>query len=578
MRKFSFLLLCCAFPVHMFAQYMSKPAAVTVHQKPLKEVLNQLGRQGGFTFSYNSDIIPGDSMVSIHAQHKPIKQILDELFEGTMEYRERKNHVIIQPVSEWEITGYILDKSTGQRLSDVSIYEPQQLVSSLTNTQGYFRLKLRNDNAPKYITVRRMSYADTSVMVRPGRGTELFIPITAKDYTLDTVVVSNHKRMEDTWFGRAFISSKERIQSINLAGFFVDKPYQVSLVPGVGTHGKMSSQVENKFSFNILGGYSAGVQGVELGGMFNLVKKDVEGAQLGGLMNMSGGKIGRGVQIAGLFNQVLDSVKGLQMAGLVNITSSSLYGAQIAGLYNHAAGDAARVQIAGLMNFSGANTEGTQISGLVNYTKSGTKGPQLAGIANITGKTIRGAQISGVFNYTRKLDGFQLGLINYADSSSGISLGLINIVPHGYHKLSVYTNEVMRLNAAIKSGSKYLYTIWLGGFNPGNDDKAATFGYGLGTDIDLVKWLSVSPEISVQHLYLGAWDHMNSLSRAQVLLNIKINKYLTLFGCPAYNVYYTEPTLPQKGFMHMRPENHNAVKYDSSIWSWVGWSAGISMF
>jgi hypothetical protein len=44
----------------------------------------------------------------------------------------------------------------------------------------------------------------------------------------------------------------------------------------VGTHGKLSGQVTNNFSFNILGGYGAGVNGAEVGGLFNIDKKDVK--------------------------------------------------------------------------------------------------------------------------------------------------------------------------------------------------------------------------------------------------------------------------------------------------------------
>ncbi len=81
--------------------------------------------------------------------------------------------------------------------------------------------------------------------------------------------------VERTTIGKWFVSSKQKIQSINLRKFFVVRPYQVSVIPGVSTNGALNSQVINNFSFNILGGYSGGTNGFELGGLFNIDKKDV---------------------------------------------------------------------------------------------------------------------------------------------------------------------------------------------------------------------------------------------------------------------------------------------------------------
>jgi hypothetical protein len=578
MKKLVIALFCLlGLAVSVSAQYLNKTVSIHLIRKPVSDVLDALSKQGGFIFSYNSDLVPKDSLVSVQASNKTVRNVLDQLFDGAFEYREKKNYIIIQPLSEWEVTGYVLDRATGEKLRDVSVYETHRLVASLTNDEGFFRLKLRDAQAPQYLTVRKMSYVDTSIVVRPGERKELVISISSRDYTLDSIVVRKHNSVEDTWFGKMFLSSKEKIQSMNLAGFFVDKPYQVSLIPGLGTHGRMSSQVENNVSFNILGGYTAGVSGVELGGLFNLVKKDVEGVQVGGLFNTAGGKV-NGVQVAGLYNQALDSVKGVQAAGLANVTRAGIEGLQLAGLYNQSAQSVSKGQIAGLMNYSGGATSGVQIAGLANFTKKRMKGTQLGGVANITLEQLDGVQISGVFNYTRKLKGVQIGLINYADSSSGISLGLINIVPKGYHKLSVYHTELIQLSAALKSGTRRLYTIWLGGFNPGDERKVATFGYGVGTELSIASWLSLNPELTAQHLYLGDWDHLNLLSKATLQISLKPLKYLELFVGPSYNIWYTEQATLHEGFLQVNPKDLNAGKLGDDTWNWLGWTVGLSVF
>ena len=138
---------------------------------------------------------------------------------------------------------------------------------------------------------------------------------------------------------------------------------------------------------------------------------------------------------------------------------------------------------------------------------------------------MKGLQVAGVFNYAKKLKGVQFGLINIADTSDGYSIGLINIVLKGYHKLTISTNEVVEANVAFKTGSRRLYSILLAGMNPRDKEKKLyTFGYGLGTEMGLAKWLSINPELSSQYLYLGSWKYMNLLNKLHLQLNIKFGK------------------------------------------------------
>ncbi len=136
------------------------------------------------------------------------------------------------------------------------------------------------------------------------------------------------------------------MNSLNLDGFFSKQPFQFSLTPGLGSHGRMGAQVINKFSLNILGGYTAGVNGFELGTLFNIVKQDMKYVEIAGLFNIVGGKAS-GIQVAGLYNSVLDSVSGIQIAGLSNIAARDMKGIQVGGIYNHAY-HSKGVQIAGI--------------------------------------------------------------------------------------------------------------------------------------------------------------------------------------------------------------------------------------
>ncbi|ULQ61073.1 hypothetical protein K7I13_07420 [Brucepastera parasyntrophica] len=79
------------------------------------------------------------------------------------------------------------------------------------------------------------------------------------------------------------------------------RPFQFSLITPLGTNGIQSQSIANVFSLNLLGGYSRGNTGFELGGMYNINFGFTRGFQFGGLFNYSGSSE-RAFQIAGIAN------------------------------------------------------------------------------------------------------------------------------------------------------------------------------------------------------------------------------------------------------------------------------------
>ncbi|MFT3824740.1 MAG: hypothetical protein QM731_12500 [Chitinophagaceae bacterium] len=324
-------------------------------------------------------------------------------------------------------------------------------------------------------------------------------------------------------------------------------PLQISFVPGLGIYNKQHQQVTNQFSFNILGGTNGGVNSVEVGGLFNIDKKNVQR-----------------VQVAGIFNVVGGTVYGVQTAGIFNIVNKKLTGVQVAGIYNHTLDSITGVQAAGICNVAGKQLHGIQT----------------AGIANITNGLTDGVQVAGILNYTKRLKGVQVGLINIADSSDGYSIGLINVVRQGYHKVAVYSNELQHVNIAVKTGSSKFYSILLAGANADNKRKSYSFGFGIGREILLSNHFSFNPELSSQYIYQGSWDFCNILNRANILFNYKITRHLAIFGGPAFNVFYSNQHYPI-GDYKLAPAtgNYHSFKIgDKDVHGWFGWSAGVSVF
>lgn len=609
-RRFIFLLLLVVPSAFINGQAsLSKKISLELSQQRLDHVLEILSNKAGFYFSYNSSALKKDSLVSISVTNKTIKEVLLLIFNSSCEFRESGNYIIIRKAplrmtlltqqgktadKLYAVSGYVYDDQTGIAINEASIYEKNLLASALTNARGFFNLKLKSHRGgTAALTVSKTDYEDTTVIIQTKVNQQLTVTLVPLQQEAENIIVTpagqntgdtmitagttttaaaektaaprgDSLKVEKSGWAKLLLSGKQKVQSLNLNKFFTTRPFQVSLTPAIGTHGKMSAQVVNNFSLNMLGGYTAGTHGAEIGGLFNIDKKEVHYFQAAGLFNSVGGQV-KGLQVAGLTNWVLDSVKAFQAAGTNNYVKGNLKGLQVGGVYNHVTGTAVGMQAAGVANYTGKRTGGLQIAGVVNVSR----------------QQMNGVQVAGILNYTKKLKGLQIGLINIADSSEGYSIGLINISVKGFHTLAISSNESIQLNAAYKSGNPKLYSILLGGMNTGNNNRLYSYGYGLGSELPLnrKKNLSLLTELSAQYLYLGSWDYTNILNRAQVNLNIKLGKYISLFAGPSYSVYISDQTAGISGYRFpLPPAGYNTHTYSNSVSGWLGWNAGISIF
>lgn len=522
--RFALLLFFVCYSVNLFAQHSSeipklyRRISIQAENVSLGNVLNQISKEANFVFSFSGSVFNPDSLVSLEAKNETVRDILDKLFLGRADYRESSNYVILRSTilrfyilpeliktdqHHYLISGYVVDEQTGKKVSNASIYEKRLLESTLSDKEGHFRMKIRGNHQSVVLTLSKEAYRDTSLMFLST------VTIKPEGYSYDNddnrVYVSNI--VERLGLGRFLVSARQQIQSLNISGFLTNSPYQASLLPGLSSHGMFSSQVVNKVSLNILGGYTAGVDGIEIAGLFNITKNNAQFLQLAGLGNLVGGSV-YGFQAGGLVNSVLDSLRGFQAAGIVNDVRSNAEGFQAAGIFNHVRKD----------------LNGIQVGGIGNLVSGNTRGVEIAGIGNVALKEMKGVQIGGIFNYAKNMKGLQIGLINVADTSSGFSVGLINWVNKGYHKLSLSSTDVFESQLAIKTGNSKFYTMLIGSANFTQDRRIYSAGYGFGHDRTFSKRLSASVELSTQGLYLGIWDYPNILNKGQINFQFKLIK------------------------------------------------------
>jgi hypothetical protein len=570
---------------------LNRPVAISVKGQPVSRVLKAIEDQARFYFSYNSDLVPGDSLVTIEVAGQSVKTVLNQLFKERFQYKEKGDYVIILPTAKEKtiyVDGYITDQETSSPVDYASVYSRQLLISTLSEEDGHFRLRIKDRAFPVNITISKVGYGDTTMVIARQEDVNLRISLSQKAVDLDPLIV-RYSAGESSWLGRLFLSAKLRAQSRNIGKFFVALPYQASLTPGLGTHGRMSSQVVNKFSLNLLGGYTAGVNGVEIAGGFNISKQDVKFAQIAGAFNVVSGSV-KGVQVAGFLNQILDSLNGVQVSGFSSAVRKRLDGVQVSGFISQAGNTFHGAQVSGAIGLIRASGDGAQVSGAYNHVFGNYSGFQVAGGANVANADINGAQISSglnvarksmsglqiaSFNFARRLHGVQLGVINIADSSSGVSFGLINIIRRSTSNISVFASELVPFNIAWKMGTHQFYSILNVGAATGAGNKAYVLGAGIGREFFPFKKVGFFTEISSQNVFQGNWEDTPFLSRFQAAVTYKLNKRFLLFAGPSFSVYQNQETEKKAGYKEF-PLNYPGFDFNDKLTSWFGWQAGIS--
>jgi len=504
--------------------FLQKRISVSASKETLSHVLTLIEMQGGFIFSYNSNLFNADSTVTIHVKNHSISNVLHSLFGNRFQYRQQDNYLIIMQTSLsniLEINGKITDRVTGEPVPYATVYERNQLLATMTDEQGNFKLSLKKRSSTDSISVSRVSYADTIIPLHSNEAKDIKIAITGINKPLDSVVVS---MMQRDWLKRSILSSKQMMNSINLDHFFAKQPFQFSILPGIGSHGKMSSQLVNKFSFNLFGGYNGGVNGMEIAGFYNITNKDVRYFQAAGLFNMVGGHA-EGFQVAGLFNKD-SSMKGFQASSLFNKT---------------------------------VKTQGFQIAA---FNKN---------------DTMQGFQ-AGAVNVNHKFKGVQIGIVNVADTIEGIPIGLINLGKSGVNHLSFSYNEMGFLLFSYKSGSPRFYNILIAGSRLYFHEKAFSIGYGFGKEMNLKNSFSINPELTSLYFYNGNKEKQNISGRLQLDFQFKLSNSFSLYAGPAITVLYSKSGLIPNGYKSDLSNGASNFSVAKNTTGWFGWNVGINLF
>jgi len=551
-KAFFILIIILLSNIYVFSQedILSKKISIKTENQTTKNTLKIIEQKTSAKFSYNSEIIDIEKKVSLDAQNIKISDCLDLIFQKKLKYVVAGNHIILLQKEQkkqasktvkkqkYIISGFVKDSKTGFPIENASIYDVNDQYFSLTNQSGKYSMEIIETEKFRGINFGKIGYFDTVVVFKARANYNLDISLNPipkieksendkknidtlkiEDPKIESKPILVSKTLNDRNIVKKLVPTSTIIHSENLGHIELIKPFQISFLPKIGTNLNADGITYNRFSINILAGYSKGVMGVEIGSLFNIVRKDVSGIQLSGFTNIVGNKV-NGVQMAGFLNLNLGQTNALQTAGFSNINIGNFNGIQMAGFNNIAVKTANGIQLSGISNFVTGNINGLQISGFSNIGLKNVNGIQIAGFHNFTLKNVNGMQvvgfvnngmakvngiqIAGFANYAGNLRGLQIAPFNFSDTSSGVSIGVFNYVRRGYRQLEFGANQTFQSNIKIRTGIRRFYNVY--NFSAtATDNYSYSYGLGFGTSIKIYKILYFNIEATQNTLFFNEW-------------------------------------------------------------------------
>lgn len=633
---FCLLLLTSAF-IYAADNPLQRSISIEASNQPLEEVLQRVASSGGFLLSYNPDWIPTDSIVTLNVRNSKVSKVLSTLLGKQYKFRNSGRHIIILRATKapkqdrknknisYSIRGVVRDKASGVVLKDVVVYDVVDLQSALSDQNGNFSIEISQKRSSAGVRFSKSDYYDTIIVVNP-EVKEVAIQLEPEK-ELDPASLQPIKTIEiadvnEVNFVQKVVPQRQYQRASNQR--LIEKRIgQISFLPRLGTNYKMSGVVSNKISINVLGGYSAGVEWVEIGGLFNIDRYYVRGFQIAGLNNIVSGEVSgfqvagiwnnnqgklKGVQVAGIFNHVRDTITGVQIAGISNTLKGAMRGLQLAGINNHSTQNVEGAQIAGIVNSCGNdvktfqlagitnvgnNVGGIQIAGLVNASRGDVGGGQLAGLVNTSRKTnlvqlaglsnfskeeVNGLQFTSVLNIANKVNGFQLGVFNAADTVSGAAIGFFSFVNKGMHQLELQYNDVLYAGAYFKTGTFKFYNIFYGGANP-NEEELWGAGYGIGRSSEMSRNWRFNYELMGIQVQEKGTDQVNVNARFNFLFYKYFTKKFRFYFGPSLVAHVSSWKDPETGefLTNIAPYTIWEEQFThTQVQFWFGWNAGFS--
>lgn len=220
----------------------TRMVTLNMQKASVREILDEIQKQTGVTFSYESSLLSGLQKTTFRADDEALTDCLTRLFANLpVVYKMTGNVVVLKrKPKQVTVSGFVRDKRSAESLIGASVYEAHSRVGTASNNFGFFSLTL----PPGNITIRSSYIGYTShqhILNGLERDTVLTIELEPSASLQEVVITgqSNDKQSVLSTQMGALEINQQTIRSTPVMFGEADIIKTLQLTPGVsaGTEG-----------------------------------------------------------------------------------------------------------------------------------------------------------------------------------------------------------------------------------------------------------------------------------------------------------------------------------------------------
>ena len=220
----------------------TRMVTLNMQKASVREILDEIQKQTGVTFSYESSLLSGLQKTTFRADDEALTDCLTRLFANLpVVYKMTGNVVVLKrKPKQVTVSGFVRDKRSAESLIGASVYEAHSRVGTASNNFGFFSLTL----PPGDITIRSSYIGYTShqhILNGLERDTVLAIELEPSASLQEVVITgqSNDKQSVLSTQMGALEINQQTIRSTPVMFGEADIIKTLQLTPGVsaGTEG-----------------------------------------------------------------------------------------------------------------------------------------------------------------------------------------------------------------------------------------------------------------------------------------------------------------------------------------------------
>jgi len=180
---------------HSQKNILDKKISVQIENETIEDALKIINELNGFYFAYKGDILPSENRISVIADEKTLKDVLNQiLFETEIKFIVVGKQIVLlekeKPKIPHLISGFVHDKTTNEPIPFAHVSIAETSSGTITNTKGEFVFKLPQDILDADLSISFVGYKTFIIPVNEIDSSELFVYLEPYTTYLEAIEVN----------------------------------------------------------------------------------------------------------------------------------------------------------------------------------------------------------------------------------------------------------------------------------------------------------------------------------------------------------------------------------------------------